>query len=187
MAYIYYGLALNGRGEYVDAIADFDEAILLDPNDLASYGDRGKAKVAADRPDEARKDFEYVLARDSTTRQGQGALYHLAVLAYGRGEYRLSISYYDRVIAMITDDYEMYFNRGCAKGMLLDTKGAIADYDKAILLKPDYMEALGNRGISKLNMVTTKGNIFPPKEQTKDACADLEKAIKLGDKDVQDV
>ena len=69
----------------------------------------------------------------------------------------------------------------------MDSQGSIKDYDKAIELNPDYKEAYANRGVAKINLLTTGGNIKPTKEQTKDACADLQKAKKLGDNTVDDM
>jgi tetratricopeptide (TPR) repeat protein len=82
---------------------------------------------------------------------------------------------------------EAYFNRGVAKGSMVNTLGAIQDYDKAILLLPDYMEAYANRGVEKINLVRSKDNISPTKEQLKDPCSDLKRAKQLGDTTVDDM
>jgi hypothetical protein len=49
------------------------------------------------------------------------------------------------------------------------------------------MQAYANRGVAKINLLTSKGNIRPTKEQTSDACADLNKAKQLGDNTVDDM
>jgi len=185
--YIYRAFSYNGLGEYKNAIADFDKAIELDPTDIASYTDRGKAKAYLKDLDGAKKDFLFILSKDSLGEQGQAALYYLGKITYQQGQYEQSIKYYDKLIILTPKDAELYFNRGVAKGMVFDTQGAIKDYDIAIELKPDYVEAFANRGVAKINLVTTKGNIKPTKEQTSDACADLQKAKQFGDKTVDDM
>jgi tetratricopeptide (TPR) repeat protein len=185
--YIYRAFAYNGISDYKNSIPDFDKAIELDPADLASYTDRGKAKAYSNDLDGAKADFLYILTKDSVDEQGQAALYYLAKIEYERKKFKESIAYYNKSISLTPNDAELYFNRGAAKGMLMDNEGSIKDYDKAIELKPGYTAAYANRGVAKINLMTTKGNIQPTKEQTTDACADLKKARQLGDKSVGDM
>lgn len=186
-AFIYRGFAKNGLNDFIAAIADFDKAVELDPNDLETYIDRGQSKIYSNDFEAAIKDFEFVLSRDSLTKQGQFALSYLANIAYKEAKFKSSIAYYDRLILLSANDPELYFNRASCKGMLRNIQGAIKDYDKAIELKPGYKEAYANRGVEKINLLTTKGTITPSKEQTKDACADLKKAKQLGDNAVDDM
>lgn len=185
--YIYRAFSYNGLGEYQKAIADFDKAIAIDPADLASYTDRGKTKVYLKDFDGAKKDFEYILTKDSVGDQAQAALYYLASIAYHQGQYEQSIKHYDKLIKLASQDYEIYFNRAVAKSMIGDVEGSIKDYDKAIELNPDYTEAYANRGVAKINLLTSRGNILPGKEETIDGCADLVKAQEMGDKTVEDM
>lgn len=188
LSYVYRGFSYNGLADYKNAIADFDSAIKIDPTDLASYIDRGEAKGYQNEPDEGQKDFKYVLARDSTSRLGLAALYYLGLIAYNEKKANEAIGYYDRYLKLAPDNAEAYFNRGCAKGLLLqDISGSIKDYDKAIALNPDYRDAYANRGVAKINLFTTKGNTHPSKDQTMDACSDLKKAKALGDSSVDDM
>lgn len=184
---IYRAFAYNGLGNYKIAIADLDEAIKLDPLDIASYTDRGKAKSFANDLDGAKQDFEYVLTKDSTGKQAQAALYYLGKIAYQNQQFEQSIKYYDKYILLTPNDPEVYFNRAAAKDMIMDPAGSIKDYDKAIQLDPNYKEAYANRGVAKINLQRRSGNLFPTKEQTLDACADLKKAKQLGDNTVDDM
>lgn len=185
--FIYRAFSYNGLNDFKNAITDLDKAIELDPNDLASYTDRGKTKAYANDLDGAKKDFLFILAKDSTGGQAEAAFYYLGKIAYSEGHFEQSIKYYDKLLALVPKDSEAYFNRAAAKGMIMDVAGSIKDYDKAIEFNPNYMEAYANRGVAKINMLTTKGNIQPSKEQTSDGCADLKKAKQLGDKTVDDM
>lgn len=186
-SFIYRGFAKNGQNDFHGAIADFDKAVELDPEDLGTYIDRGQSKVYANDFAAAIKDFEFVLTKDSVNKQGQNALCYMGRIAQQEKEFELSIQYYDKLIKLTPDDAELYFNRGAAKDMIMDSKGSIKDYDKAIELKPDYMEAFANRGVAKINSLSVKGNVFPTKEQTKEACSDLKRAKQLGDNTVDDM
>ena len=48
-------------GRYADALADYDEAIRLKPDDAAAYSNRGLAKGKLGLKNEARKDFATAL------------------------------------------------------------------------------------------------------------------------------
>jgi tetratricopeptide (TPR) repeat protein len=185
--YIYRAFSYNGLSDYKNAIADFDRAIEIDPTDLASYTDRGKTKAYAKDLDGAKKDFLFILTKDSTGGQAEAAFYYLGRIAYQEGQFEQSIKHYDKLLALAPNDSEAYFNRGAAKGMIMDVEGSIKDYDKAIELKPDYMAAYANRGVAKINLLTTKGNIQATKEQTSDGCSDLKKAKELGDNSIDDM
>src|SRR5258706_738721 len=143
--YIYRAFSYDGLGDYTKAIADLDKAIELDASDLASYTDRGKIKGYANDFEGAKKDFLFILARDSTNDQAQAAFYYLGKIAYQQQQFEQSIKYYDKFILLMPTDPEVYFNRGSAKDMIMDPAGSIKDYDRAIQLKPDYMEAFANR------------------------------------------
>lgn len=179
--FIYRAFCYNGLGEYKKVVSDLDRAIALDASDLASYIDRGKSKAYADDLEGAQKDFQYVLTKDSTEKQGQAALFYLARIAGQQQQFAQAVRYYDRCLSLDANDAEPYFNRGASKNMLMDLAGAIKDYDAAIRLNPDYKDAYANRGVAKINLLTGKGNLKPTKKQTKEACEDLRKAKQLGD------
>lgn len=185
--YIYRAFSYNGLNDFKNAIADLDKAIDLDPDDLSSYTDRRKTKAYAKDLDGAKKDFLFILTKDSTGGQAEAAYYYLGKIAYQDGQFDHSILYYDKLLALAPNDSEAYFNKAVAKGMIMDVAGSIKDYDKAIELEPNYMEAYANRGVAKINLLTSKGTIQPKKQQTSDACTDLKKARQLGDKTVDDM
>ncbi|MBS1744255.1 MAG: tetratricopeptide repeat protein [Bacteroidetes bacterium] len=185
--FIYRAFSYNGLHDYKNAIADLDKAIELDPNDIASYTDRGKTKAEAADMDGAKKDFLYILSKESTGEQAEAALYYLGRIAYTEKQFQESIKYYDKFLALVPNDAEGYFDRAAAKGLMMDLAGSIKDYDKAIEIDPNFMEAYANRGIAKINMQTKNGNTQPTKYQTRDACADLRKAKKMGDSSVDDM
>ena len=181
------GNMLFNAKKYAEAAVLYSKAIELDPNDLASYTDRGKTKAYTNDINGAKEDFLFILTMDSTGGQAEAAFYYLGKIAYSEGQFEQSIKYYDKLLALAPKDSEAYFNRAAAKGMIKDVTGSIKDYDKAIEFNANYMEAYANRGVAKINLLTTKGNIQPSKEQTSDGCADLKKAKQLGDKTVDDM
>lgn len=104
---------------------------------------------------------------------------------------------------------EAYYNRGLNKRYLNNYEGAIADYTEAINLRPNYFKAYNNRGIAKFQLDDYSGAILDYTMTIKydnyntkfsnmalgnrglaklllgqDGCADIKKAIKLGNKKV---
>ena len=112
----------------------------------------------------------------------------------------------------IEDSYlkaEAFYNRGLQKRYLEDYKGAIVDYSQAILLRVDYYKAYNNRGFAKLLLEDYSGAIADFTSTIKydnyntefssmalgnrgvsklaigqDGCADMKKAIELGNKNI---
>lgn len=185
--YIYRAFSYNGLRDYKNAITDLNQAIEIDPDDLATYADRAKARAYNNDIEGSKEDFLYILTIDSTGKQAKGSFFYLGSIAFHEGKFEESVRWYDKLIALEPDDSEAYFNRGAAKGMMMDISGSIKDYDKAIEFNQKYAEAYANRGFAKINLLTSNGIIQPSKDQTSDACADLKKAKELGDKTVDDM
>ena len=90
-------------------------------------------------------------------------------------DYKGAIVDYSQAILLRVDYYKAYNNRGFAKLLLEDYSGAIADFTSTIKYDNYNTEfssmALGNRGVSKLAI-------------GQDGCADMKKAIELGNKNI---
>ncbi|MBM0743353.1 tetratricopeptide repeat protein [Phormidium sp. CLA17] len=132
------GLALEGRGDYIEAISSYDRALSLRPKDSSAceiWHERGNAfhyglgdyTQALSCYDQALKlvpDHEQVW-------HNRGSL-----LFYGMSLPEEAIACYDRTLA-INPDYELCWrNRGNALAELRCYDAAIASYDRALALKP---------------------------------------------------
>jgi tetratricopeptide (TPR) repeat protein len=188
-SYIYRAYSFNGLMEINAAIKDLDTAFILDPHDYGTLIDRGTAKGNMKDYNGATGDFNTVLDNEKDSALRIKAFYWLGLIAFNQNRFPQAIALYTKCIALDTTNAELYFNRGAAKGMLIpaDLPGSIEDYDQSIRLRPNYAAAYANRGVAKINQYTTKGVIHPSKEQTKDACTDLNMAKSLGDSSVDDM
>lgn len=185
--YINRGLSYDRLQKYDLAITDFTKAIKLDSTDMASYIDRGLSKMHAGSLEKAKEDYQYVVTQNNNHSMMEAALYWLAKIHYSQGNFQEVVKNCDQYFTINPNDYEVYFIRGTANDMLQAFEEAIKDYSKVIKLKPMIKEAYAYRGTSKINIFTTRGIITPSKKQTKDACKDLKKAYKLGDKTIEDL
>ncbi len=185
--FINRGLSYGKLGKYDLAISDFTEAVKLDSTDMASFVDRGMAKMYGGYLEQSKNDFKVVLDNGSNKRMNENSLYWLARINYSQTNFEETIEYCDLFCKKNPNDSEVYFIRGTANDMLRNFKQSIKDYSKAIKLKPNYVKAIANRGTAKINLLTGNGNIQPSLKETRKACVDLKRAKELGDSSVDDL
>ncbi|MFZ1633768.1 MAG: tetratricopeptide repeat protein [Chitinophagales bacterium] len=143
--------------------------------------------------------------------------YNDAKLKSAAGDYSESIKLYTKAIENypVEDNNlkaEAYYNRGINKRNLNNFTGAISDYSEAIKLRPDYVKAFNNRGFAKMQIDDYSGAISDFTSAIKydnynteftnmafgnrgiaklaigqDGCADLRKAMELGNKSVTQI
>jgi tetratricopeptide (TPR) repeat protein len=168
-AYNNRGLAWHDKKEYDIAIADFNEAIRLDPRYATAYMNRGRAWYAKKEYDRAIADYGEAIRLDPK----------FAVAYSGRGrawsakkEYDRAIADYGEAIRLDPKDALAYTNRGSAWSAKKEYDRAIADYGEAIRLDPKFAMAYYNRGLA-----------WSAKKEYDRAIADYDEAIRLDPKD----
>jgi tetratricopeptide (TPR) repeat protein len=174
--YNYLGLIESKLKNHKQAIAYYDSALVLNPDEPDYFVNRGLAKEALN-DSTAVTDYERAL---KLNKQHTLALHNLKALKSKQGQ---SVTYEDRLTETITadstmlypyleralqrfeggyfkgaeDDYTMaleidqsdeqiWLGRGLAREKLKDFEGAFSDYTKAIDLKEDFFKAWINRG-----------------------------------------
>ena len=131
------------------AIADYTEAIRLDPGDAEAYYNRGVIYAHKGDYDAAVADYTEAIRLDP----GDATAYYNRGFDYGKiGDYPRAIAYYSEAIRLGPGDATAYFARGNAYGEIGDHTRAIADYSEAIRLDPEDATAYYYRGISYLKM-----------------------------------
>ena len=137
------------RKDYQGALADYNQAIKLNPDDADAYNNRGLIKHE-NLPDYqgALADYNQAIklkSNDATFYNNRGLLNHEKLQ-----DYRGALADYDQAIKLNPNDADTYNNRGLLKHeRLQDDRGALADYNQAIKLKPNYALAYANRGSLK--------------------------------------
>ena len=163
--YFTWGNTKYDLGDYKGAIADYDNAIRLKPDDAKAYNNRGIAK------DDLGQHFTAIADYDNAIRINPDlatAYNNRGVAKQKLGQHFAAIADYDNAIRINPDDATAYNNRGIAKSDLGQHLAAIADFDTAIRLKPDLAIAYNNRGIAKYQL-----------DQYFAAIADYDNAIRL--------
>jgi tetratricopeptide (TPR) repeat protein len=122
-------------GDLRAALADFDRALEIDPGHVATYVNRGAARMEAGDLAGALTDFECAMAEAAPGTE--------AIIYHQRGGVRVllndfagAIADYDRALALVPEDVVCYISRGNARYHRRDP-GALADYRAAFHLDPE--------------------------------------------------
>ena len=145
VAYNNRGNAYGAKGDFGRAIADFNEAIALDPdlptvyyNRATAYDDEGDLdRAIADFDEAIRLDPKFALAYNN-----RGSAFN------AEGDFGRAIADYSAAIRLDPKYAAAYNNRGNAYSAQGEFGRAIADCSDAIRLDPKYALAYRTRGIA---------------------------------------
>ncbi|MCA9890716.1 MAG: tetratricopeptide repeat protein, partial [Anaerolineae bacterium] len=149
LGYASRGLAYYHLGEYEAAIADYTQAILLEPQYVEAHNNRGNAYSELQQYEEAIADFTQAIAIDPQYPDA----YNNRGNAYSKlQQYEEAIADFTQAIA-INPQYTIAYNsRGFAHLDLGQYEEAIADFTQAIAIDPLYTLAYNNRGYTYYNL-----------------------------------
>ena len=133
-------------GDYKEAIADYTQAIRLNPDYALAYYNRGVAKNRLGQHLAAIADFDTAIRLKPDFAD---AYYNRGGTKSRLGQHFAAIADFDTAIRLKPDYAYAYHSRGYAKNRLGQHLAAIADYDTAIRLKPDFADVYLNRGVAK--------------------------------------
>ncbi len=148
-AYLNLGLAYYRQGEYEQAIATDREIIQRDEEDYRAYYNRGLAYSAVNNYHKAIADYQMALIYSPDSQiESKSLIYNdLAVAYVVLAKNEAAIFNFSQAIALDKNNYNTYYNRGCAYHQQGKYQAAIEDFSQAIQLKPDLTQAYVNRGI----------------------------------------
>jgi lipoprotein NlpI len=141
------GYAYNTKGDPDRAIADFNEAIRINPKDAIAFNNRGYAYNAKGDLDRAIADYGEAIRidpGDADAFTGRGIAYS------AKGDNDRAIADYSEVIQLDPKDAKAFVSRGSAYSDRGDLDRAIADYNEAIRLNPKSSLGYFARGRSYL-------------------------------------
>jgi len=121
----FYNRGINHahNGNYDSAIADYTEAIRLDPKYADAYGNRGNAYREKHELDRALADYDEALRQ----RPGPIDFFNRGNAYYGKKDYDHAIADYTEAIRLDSTFTRAYYNRGLAKRSKGDSAGGDAD------------------------------------------------------------
>jgi YidC/Oxa1 family membrane protein insertase len=136
------GTAYSDQNDYDSAIADYIEALRLDPKYANAYNNRGNAYRSKNDYDRAIADYNETIRLDPKHAIG----YNNRGVAYLRKmDHDRAIADFIEAIRLDPKDPDAYINRAAAYQSKNDYDRAIADLNEAIRVQPDYAAAYNNR------------------------------------------
>lgn len=174
--YNYLGLTESKLRNHEQAIAYFDSALALNPNEPDYFVNRGLSKeaisdttAAADYEQALKLNYHHTLARHNLkalkARQGETVTFEdrltetinqdstmlypyleRALQRFEGGYYKGAEEDYTNALEIDQHDEEIWLGRGLAREKQKNFEGAFSDYTKAIELKEDFFKAWINRG-----------------------------------------
>ena len=139
------GVELSKLGQHSEALASFDKAIALNPNNGLAWSNRGVSLRALGRNLEAKLSYEKACKfnpNDPNAWHGRG----LAELDLGHAA--VAVMWFEKAIALKPDFAMAWNNRGVALARNKKYSEAIASYDRAIAIDPNFELAKKNREIA---------------------------------------
>jgi tetratricopeptide (TPR) repeat protein len=171
-AYLNRGKALAKRGDFVQAIADFNQVIHLSPNDADAYRERGHGYSEQNDATRAAADIGAALRlspNDAKTYAVRGWFYKSnGDNERAKADFDQAVNLANKAIAARQDLASAHYARAEAFAGLGDYDRAISDDDEAIRLRPEDETLYADRGIT----YELKGN-------NERALTDFNKALDL--------
>ena len=138
-AYRNRGLSYDNKGQFDQAIADYNQAVVIDPNFAEAYISRGVAYSHKRLYDIAITDYTHGIALKPGYALGYA---NRASIYYRKSQYDLAIADDTQAIGLDANDFQAFLTRSAAhyeKGLY---DQAIADAARAIELKPNDAQRL---------------------------------------------
>jgi tetratricopeptide (TPR) repeat protein len=138
------------RKDYDRAIADYSEAVKIDPQYVNAYINRGMAYDSKGDNDAAAADF----SRAIELKPDEPLAYYDRgyIRSWEKHDYDGAIADLSKAIELGTKDAPTYFYRAMAYQGKKDYRHAIADYDEGLKQTPNNAIALSYRGTSYQNL-----------------------------------
>lgn len=153
------------RGDYKDAIADYDIAIDQNRNDAETYYLRGRAQDSLGELEKAIVNFDHAIRLDS---EHKDAYYWRGAVKGMLKRYEEAMGDFDDVIRLDPEYTDIYYWRGVTKYFLEQYEEAMGDFDHAIRLNPEHTLTYYQRGLTKYRL-----------ERYEEAIVDFDEAIHI--------
>jgi len=146
------GFSRQEKGDLDGALADYNQAITLDPHNVEALSRRALAERDKGNWDAALADFNAVLAYAP---DNADAYSNRGYVKQTKGDLDGALADYTEALSRKPTSAEAFYNVGLIKVRRGDIDGGIAAFDKALDLDPKLARAYYNRGNAK----NSEGNV----------------------------
>ena len=173
VAYNNRGIIYLNRGQFEDALRDFDTAIQINSHYLMYYTNRAQAYIRLKNYANALKDLTTVVTLDPGNLSGY---VYRAMMYNWQGDHDKALADLTTAVTLKPDFALGYYNRGLVDLSMGHYDKAIADFSKALSLDPDSPESYFYRGKAYLKSGSAK-----------QAEQDFDMACKMGDREAMGI
>lgn len=143
------GVSLHDRGDYVNAIAKYDQALQADADNLLALSEKAFSLLAMGKPDESVDVSKHALEKH----KGEPGL-SLVYVTYGNAldmlkEPKKSLSIYNQGIKQFPDFYLLHFNKGITLAGLEKYEDASLSFQTA--LKANPLHASSHNALARIS------------------------------------
>jgi tetratricopeptide (TPR) repeat protein len=131
--YVGRGNAYAAREDFAAAIADYTEALRVDPNNATAYRRRGEANRRLKQYEPAEADLLKAISLDPN---GDWAHNYLARVYFAKGDYEKSIEEFSKAVSLNPKSINSTWNRGNAYYRNQNYQEAVNDFTTASQLSP---------------------------------------------------
>lgn len=160
------GTAKGGRQDFKGALADYEEVLKFNPNDISVLNNIAPVYRQLGMPDKAIASMKKVIALDSTF---IGPYINLGFLYSKFDSLEMAIQFFDKALTIDPNEALVYNNRGYVYYQLGDYGKALKDINHSLTLYPTNAYAYRNLGLVYIG----QGNM-------NEACMALRYALDYG-------
>ncbi|MGL5078199.1 MAG: tetratricopeptide repeat protein [Waterburya sp.] len=129
---------------YQEAIAAYDQAIKIAPDNVWLWNNRGSAYIGLKQPEKAIADFQKAIQLDPS--KSFVAWNNLGKLYYEQGDYQQAINSYQEALKVKPEYLPALIGLGNVQKVSQLYFQALDSYDQALKINPDYHEAWFGKG-----------------------------------------
>jgi tetratricopeptide (TPR) repeat protein len=134
------------NGEFLKAIQDYSDLIILSPDFIYVYKQRGIAYQMLEKFSLSISDLNKYIESKA---DDPSAYYDRGWSKYKTNDFNGAMNDFNKLIEIEPSSASAYYSRGSAKSELSDEEGSIKDYFKAVELEPKFSMAYNNIGWAK--------------------------------------
>ena len=144
------GLKALEENDADSALALFEKALALDPQNSAYWNNQGNANTALGNHESAVENYLIAIALEKSP--PYLVYYNLASAYYKLGHWSLAMAQFEIALDSAPDRYEAYFGRGLVWEEMSEPSLAIQSYADALERNPTFAQAFNNMGIAFQNL-----------------------------------
>ena len=138
------GNVFAARGNFFQALSDYNKAIKADPNFSEGYYNRGGVEASQGKLNLAMTDYDKAL---ELNHEYPEAYINRGYLYYKQGKLTEALLNYNKALSLTPTIQKVYIDRGLVYAQQGDLTDAIADYTKALELEPNDAETYNALGL----------------------------------------